>query len=68
MEKEVCCSENNKFLASYLNCISSMDGYQGCVGAVVVDSRFGKVSKTTVELQWLEHLWNHENMLVTGAV
>ena len=23
---------------------------------------------TTVELQWLEHLWNHENMFETGAV
>ena len=22
----------------------------------------------TVELQWLEHLWNHENMLETGVV
>ena len=21
-----------------------------------------------VELQWLEHLWNHENMLETGVV
>ena len=23
---------------------------------------------TTVELQWLEHLWNHENMFETGMV
>ena len=23
---------------------------------------------TTVELQWLEHLWNHENMFETGVV
>ena len=22
----------------------------------------------TVELQWLEHLWNHENMFETGEV
>ena len=22
----------------------------------------------TVELQWLKHLWNHENMFETGAV
>ena len=22
----------------------------------------------TVELQWLEHLWNHENMFETGVV
>ena len=21
-----------------------------------------------VELQWLEHLWNHENMFETGAI
>ena len=24
--------------------------------------------KGTVELQWLEHLWNHENVFVTGVV
>ena len=23
---------------------------------------------STVELQWLEHLWNHENMFGTGLV
>ena len=23
---------------------------------------------STVELQWLEHLWNHEYMLMTGVV
>ena len=23
---------------------------------------------TTIKLQWLEHLWNHENMLKTGVV
>ena len=22
----------------------------------------------TVELQWLEHLWNHDNMFETGVV
>ena len=22
----------------------------------------------TVELQWLEHIWNHENMFETGVV
>ena len=22
----------------------------------------------TVEIQWLEHLWNHENMFETGVV
>ena len=22
----------------------------------------------TVELKWLEHLWNHENMVETGVV
>ena len=25
-------------------------------------------SITTVELQWLEHLWNHEKMFKTGVV
>ena len=24
--------------------------------------------KNTVELQWLEYFWNHENMLDTGVV
>ena len=24
--------------------------------------------RNTVELQWLEHLWNHENMFETGTV
>ena len=25
-------------------------------------------SNTIIELQWLEHLWNHENMFKTGVV
>ena len=25
-------------------------------------------AKDTVELQWLEHIWNHENMFETGVV
>ena len=25
-------------------------------------------SINTVELQWLEHVWNHENMFETGEV
>ena len=25
-------------------------------------------AQTTVELQWLEHLWNHKNMFETGVV
>ena len=25
-------------------------------------------STSTVELQWLEHLWNHENISETGGV
>ena len=29
---------------------------------------FKMVSENTVELQWLEHLWNHENMFETGVV
>ena len=33
------------------------------IGALV---RFKKIN--TVELQWLEHLWNHENMFETGVV
>ena len=26
------------------------------------------VVQITVELQWLKHLWNHENMFETGIV
>ena len=28
----------------------------------------GKFDLSTVELQWLEHLWNHENMFETGVI
>ena len=36
----------------------------------LVDSRYHKQRflQNTVELQWLEHLWNHENMFETGVV
>ena len=27
-----------------------------------------KEVKQTVELQWLKHLWNHENVFETGVV
>ena len=27
-----------------------------------------KLVTSTVELQWLEHLWNHKNMFETGVV
>ena len=33
-------------------------------GGVVFVMQFS----TTVELQWLEHLWNHEDMFETGVV
>ena len=29
---------------------------------------YGVSKRNTVELQWLGHLWNHENMLETGTV
>ena len=29
---------------------------------------FDKFLTATVELQWLEHLWNHENTFATGVV
>ena len=29
---------------------------------------FKKKDPTTVDPQWLEHLWNHENMLEIGVV
>ena len=31
----------------------------------IVDKKFQHI---TVKLQWLEHLWNHENMSETGIV
>ena len=27
-----------------------------------------EIMASTVEIQWLEHLWNHENMFDTGVV
>ena len=29
---------------------------------------WGRVDRYAVELQWLQHLWNHENMFETGVV
>ena len=30
--------------------------------------KYSSHCQTTVELQWLEHLWNHVNMFETGLV
>ena len=42
------------------------------VDSTKVSPRIAKVLKNVkmknVELQWLEHLWNHENMFETGVV
>ena len=35
-----------------------------CQGWVATEILYGD----TVELQWLEHLWNHENMFERGVV
>ena len=36
---------------------------------IVCNGEFLQLSfKDTVELQWLEHLWNHENMFETGGI
>ena len=32
------------------------------------DLNFAYYSRTSVELQWLERLWNHKNMFETGVV
>ena len=34
---------------------------------IVVELWFN-VTVNTVELQWLEHIWDHENMFKTGVV
>ena len=41
-------------------------GWSG--GAMVLGKLPVPVFLTTVELQWLEHLWDHENELETGVV
>ena len=43
----------------------------GLVPVICLTSLFPEeyIEKTyTEELQWLEHLWNHENMFETGVV
>ena len=30
--------------------------------------KWNRKNTNTVELQWLEHLWDHENMFETGVV
>ena len=35
---------------------------------VSLDSYIYIINDDTVELQWLEHLWDHENMFQTGIV
>ena len=32
-----------------------------------LSAKWLKEKRDTVELQWLEHLWNHENMFETGS-
>ena len=47
-----------------------------CIAAIAVYNFFSEcvsialtiMSQNTVELQWLEHLWDHENMFETGVV
>ena len=35
---------------------------------ISVEGIFTKHVPSTVEFLWLEHLWNHENMLQTGVI
>ena len=46
-----------------MNNTASTGGIVHCCRMAVV-----KVKEHTVELQWLEHLWSHENMFETGEV
>ena len=46
------------------------DLYRGSSGAITMSRRFIYLFilfAVTVKLQWLEHLWNHENMFETEA-
>ena len=36
--------------------------------SIHLSSHGKKVPERTVELQWLEYLWDHENMFETGVV
>ena len=40
----------------------------GVDSSVVCGDKLYLIDTSTVELQWLEHLWNHENIFETGVV
>ena len=35
---------------------------------IILSRILKELLKNTVELQWLEHFWDHENMFETGVV
>ena len=41
--------------------------FESCPGELNVHYEYCRPEKSTVELQWLEHRWNHENMFETGV-
>ena len=56
------CHAMRKFKKYYWQCTNSKDRFASAF--VQSDQSF----LFTVELQWPEHLWNHENMFETGEV
>ena len=46
------------------NMLSCQTLFSSCQPSFVIMLNFSN----TVELQWLEHLWNHENMFATRIV
>ena len=64
-----------KVMAVIDETISNIENVDCILGVLntagIMHGRFGGFSPnmfwvSTVELQWLEHLWNHENMFETG--
>ena len=58
-------------LPAYLLSIFLFSGYAFLFAAkcsTIWKKLFPTLYLYTVELQWLEHLWNHKNMFETGVV
>ena len=51
-----------------LYCLTTKYDMKCCLAVTLKQSSFVIQGVYTVELQWLEHLYNHENMFETGVV
>ena len=53
-------------LAKTIDCVKDVLGHRRV--SLTIQCYNSDKCSITVELQWLEHLWNHENLLETGVV